>query len=110
MTRVILILFFSFCSTLNISAQEKHELEKHLQPIIEGVAGPSVIILKPIYIINDLVVRDSIKIEKFRKKYSSEIAKSDYYNKSEALKKYGIKHEDGVLVIRTRRKKIIDLN
>ncbi len=65
--------------------------------------------LNPILIINYVVIRDTLKIENFRKNYLPSVDKIEYLNKEQAFEKYGIKHEDGVLRIYTKKKKIIDL-
>lgn len=65
--------------------------------------------LSPLLVINDVVIRDTIKFEYFKQKYLDSIKKISYLSQKQALKNYGIKSEDGVLLIYTKKKRVIDL-
>lgn len=98
------------CITSNIYAQEIIVANKDIDSILFGRTGPNLEQrLNPIFIINGLVIRDSVRIENFRKNYLSTVDKVKYLNEFQTLDKYGIKHKDGVLLIRTKKKKIIEL-
>ena len=83
---------------------------RYQKQYLEGKTGPEIIIkANPIFIVNQIIIKDSLKIKKFRKKYESDIKRIKYYNKLRTKKKFGIENEDGAIFIRTKKNVIIDL-
>ncbi len=112
---ILLILYASKVSaqdSLSITATTKSIRNKEL-PIksIEGRTGPTIIDKNPspIFIVNNVVINDTIKIDKFRKKYIGAILKSKYLDSNTLKHKYNIIHPDGALLIKTKKKYIIYL-
>jgi hypothetical protein len=105
---VVWLVGFSFASS--VYAQEIVVGQKDVQAILQGRTEPSIEQkLNPIFIINNIVIRDRVRIKNFREKYLPTVDKVEYLNKDQALDEYGIKHEDGILRIYTKKKKIIDI-
>jgi hypothetical protein len=111
MKKLVFVLWLvGFCFISSVYAQEIVVAQKDVQTILQGRTEPSIEQrLNPIFIINNVVIRDTMRIENFRKKYLSTVDKIEYLNEDQALDEYGIKHKDGVLRIYTKKKKIIDL-
>lgn len=76
---------------------------------LEGRTGPIVLdSLKPLVFINNVVVNDSMALQEIKnEKFRNKIKKVKYLDKEQAFKKYGIKQENGILLIYTKRERII---
>ncbi|NJN26346.1 MAG: hypothetical protein HC819_10385 [Cyclobacteriaceae bacterium] len=111
MKKLVLTVWLVGCSfASSIYAQEIVIGQKEVQAILQGRTEPSIEQkLSPIFIINNVVIRDTVRIEKFREKYLPTVDKVEYLNKDQALDEYNIKHEDGILRIYIKRKKILDI-
>ena len=111
MKKLVLTILLVGCSfASSVYAQEIVIGQKDAQAILKGWTEPSIgKKLSPIFIINNVVIRDTLRIEKFREKYLPTVDKVEYLNKDQALDEYNIKHEDGILRIFTKKKKIIDI-
>ena len=107
MKKLVLMIFLVSCSfTSSIHTQKIVIGHKDTQAILQGRTEPSIgKKLSPVFIINNVVIRDTLKIEKFREKYLPTVYKIEYLNKDRA----NIRHEYGILRIFTKKKRIIDL-
>ncbi len=77
-----------------------------------GGLGPSLTELKSpklILIVNGIVVKNQKKIDIFWQFYVEGIRTRKYYNKLAGFKRYGVSSRDGILVIKMKRKVLMDL-
>jgi len=108
MKKITIILLISSFIT-QVYAQEVIVADKDAKAILQGRTEPMIEKkLNPLLVLNNIVIRDTLKIANFRKNYLSSVKNVKYLNEEQAFGKYGISHKDGILIVYTK-KKIIDL-
>jgi len=77
-----------------------------------GKLGPSLENMRPAEItlvVNGFIISDQEAVDFFRHHYTENIKSAKFFDSAKGLRKYGVASKDGILVIKMRKKVLIDL-